>query len=208
MKSDFGRLDPYNDGIFYTIPRLVYHLDEPAVVALTQYYRRSIPPGSDILDVCSSWVSHYPTEFPECMGNISAIGMNAIELLCNDQLTGGFKVVDLNQKPELPFEDNSFDVITCCVSFDYLIKPVEVLKECRRVLRPGGKVIVSFSNRCFGLKAVKIWLRSTNDKHVEFMNGFFQYAGGFKARKAFEITATLPKKRYQDPMFVVEATKK
>jgi hypothetical protein len=34
-----------------------------------------------------------------------------------------------NVNPTLPYDDNSFDVVTCVVSIDYLIKPIEVLKE-------------------------------------------------------------------------------
>lgn len=49
---------------------------------------------------------------------------------------------DLNVNPKLPFEDNSFDVITNVVSVDYLTKPIEVFKEMRRILKPGGKAIM------------------------------------------------------------------
>ena len=56
-EQDFFRADQNDDGIFYRVPRLVYHIDEPAVASLTQYYRKTIPKGSDILDICSSWVS-------------------------------------------------------------------------------------------------------------------------------------------------------
>lgn len=61
--EDFFRSDQNDDKWFYTVPKFVYHIDEPAVAALTQFYRKNIPPGSDILDICSSWVSHYPREF-------------------------------------------------------------------------------------------------------------------------------------------------
>ena len=152
--QDFSRSDPSNDQGFYTIPKLVYHIDEPAVASLTQYYRNNIPAKSDILDICSSWVSHYPLEFPEKMGKICATGINGLELGFNDQLTGGFEARDLNENPKLPYPDESFDVVTCVVSIDYLIQPVDVLKEVHRVLRPGGKVILSQSNRCFPTKAV------------------------------------------------------
>jgi len=57
--------------------------------------------------------------------------------------------------PKLPYEDNSFDVITNAVSVDYLAKPMEVFKEMHRVLRPGGQAIMSFSNRCFPTKGVQ-----------------------------------------------------
>ena len=156
QQSDFSRQDENDDKSFYTIPKLVYHIDEPAVAALTQYYRQNIPPNSAILDICSSWVSHYPLEFPKTMSTICATGINPLELQFNDQLTGGYQQRDLNVEPRLPFEDASFDVVTCVVSIDYLIHPIEVLKEVYRVLRPGGKVIISQSNRCFPTKAVSV----------------------------------------------------
>lgn len=86
-KKDFFRADEGDDENFYTLPRLVYHIDEPAVASITQYYRANIKPGSEILDICSSWVSHYPLEFKDNMKRISATGMNPLELMANDQLT-------------------------------------------------------------------------------------------------------------------------
>lgn len=96
--------------------------------------------------------------------------------MLNDQLTGGYNVLDLNESPVLPFQDASMDVVTCAVPIDYLIHPIQVLQECHRILRPGGKVIVSFSNRCFGLKVIRMWLRNKSDFHVELINAYFQYA--------------------------------
>lgn len=206
--EDFQRADSLDDSSFYTVPRLVYHIDEPAVASLTQYYRNNIAKGSDILDICSSWVSHYPLEFPETMGKICATGMNALELSYNNQLTGGFVQKDLNNDPTLPYDDNSFDVVTCVVSIDYLVSPIEVLKEVHRVLRKGGKVILSQSNRCFPSKAVSMWLKMDDRQHLELINGYLQYAGGFvEPRRAFDITATVPDQQYNDPMFIVEAIK-
>jgi len=43
--KDFFRADEGDDENFYTLPRLVYHIDEPAVASLTQYYRNNIPKG-------------------------------------------------------------------------------------------------------------------------------------------------------------------
>lgn len=202
---DFERDDEMDDQAFYTIPRLVYHIDEPAVASLTQYYRKNIKEGSEILDICSSWVSHYPLEFPKTMKRISATGISPLELKFNDQLTD-FEARNLNKDTTLPYSDNSFDVVTCVVSIDYLNKPIEVLKEVRRVLRPGGKMIISQSNRCFPSKAIRMWLGMNDRQHLELINGYFQYAGGFKERKAFDITATVPN-GYRDPMFIIEAVK-
>ena len=129
-----------DDASFYSTPRLCYHIDEGAVRALTNYYKESIPAGSDVLDICSSWVSHYPADFPDTMRRISATGMNALELGANQQLSD-FEARNLNVDTTLPYEDASFDVVTCVVSVDYLTKPLEVFKV-NRVLRPGGKFIL------------------------------------------------------------------
>ena len=82
-----------------------------------------------------------------------------------------------------------------------------MLQEVRRVLRPGGKVIISQSNRCFPSKAIAMWLGMNDRQHLELINGYFQYAGGFGPRKAFDITADVPDKSYRDPMFIIEAVK-
>jgi len=42
---------------------------------------------------------------------------------------------------------------------------------------------------------------------LELINAYFQYAGGFQPRQAFDITATMPDNSYRDPMFIVKAIK-
>ena len=130
--------------------------------------------------------------------------MNALELAANDQLTD-YEARNLNVNPKLPYEDNTYDFVTCVVSIDYLIHPIEVLKEVRRVLKPGGKAIISQSNRCFPSKAISMWLNMNDRQHLELINGYAKYAG-FGPAKAFDITATVPD-GYRDPMFIVEVTK-
>ena len=61
--EDFMRQDESDDTIFYDQPRLVYHIDDYAVNALTEYYSENLKDGDDVLDICSSWVSHYPKDF-------------------------------------------------------------------------------------------------------------------------------------------------
>ena len=51
------------------------------------------------------------------------------------------------------------------VSVDYLIRPLEIFKEVNRVLRPGGKFILSQSNRCFPTKAIAMWLGMSDLQH-------------------------------------------
>lgn len=150
----FARIDEDDDRQFYAPPRLVTHIDEAAVAALTQFYAETLPADGNLLDLMSSWVSHLPGDF--AANEIVGHGMNAHELAANPRLTEWF-VQDLNADPVLPLGDDRFDGAMCCVSVQYLQRPVEVFEEVRRVLRPGAPFIVSFSNRCFWTKAVAIW---------------------------------------------------
>jgi hypothetical protein len=56
--DDFARMDESPDAIFYDQPRLCYHIDDPCVAALTTAYSELLTNGEDVLDICSSWVSH------------------------------------------------------------------------------------------------------------------------------------------------------
>ena len=118
--------------------------DDFAVSALTKYYEEHFKDGEDVLDICSSWVSHFPTDFKG--GNVVGLGMNDYELSQNKQIND-YVVKDLNEDPVLPFDDESFDKVCCVVSVDYLNKPLQIFKEIGRVLRPGGECILSMSNR-------------------------------------------------------------
>jgi hypothetical protein len=58
----FRRTDETPDEEFYRTPRLVTHIDEPAIAAVTQLYRDLFPAGGEVLDLMSSRVSHLPPE--------------------------------------------------------------------------------------------------------------------------------------------------
>ena len=151
----FRRYDETPDERFYKTPRLVTHIDERAIAAVTQLYREHFPPGGTILDLMSSWVSHLPPEV--AYSRVVGLGMNEVELKENPRLDA-HGVQDLNANPTLPFEDREFDGVGCCVSIDYLTRPVEVLREVGRVLKVGAPVVVTFSNRCSPTRAAAFLL--------------------------------------------------
>jgi len=45
---------------------------------------------------------------------------------------------------QLPFDDRKFDFIVCNDVFEHLLKPQEMLKECYRVLKRDGLMLISF----------------------------------------------------------------
>jgi SAM-dependent methyltransferase len=81
--------------------------------------------------------------------------------------------------PVLPFADESFDDVTCCVSVDYLIHPVTVFREVARVLRPSGRFVLTFSNRCFPTKAIQGWLDTGDEQHVQIVAAYFAGSAAF-----------------------------
>ena len=189
----FDRQDRGDDADFYAPPRLVTHIDDGAIAAVSELYDELGVPAGRVLDLMSSWVSHLSTK-PD--GGLVVLGMNAVELQANpaaDQVV----VQDLNADPRLPFDDDSFDAVVCCVSIDYLIHPVDVLREAGRVLRPGGVVVLTFSNRCFPTKAVRGWLATDEDGRVAIVRTYLERAG-------FEgVTTALrtPRRRGRDPLY-------
>jgi hypothetical protein len=170
----FDKLDDGNDEIFYEPSRLVCHIDDSAIAALTQFYRQVLPAGGFLLDLMSSWVSHLPPEitYAEVIGH----GMNARELAANPRLSRWF-VQNFNRDPILSLPDNTIDAAMICVSIQYLQRPVELLREVARVLRPGAPIVIGFSNRCFWTKAVAIWRVLDDDGHAQLVERYLRYAG-------------------------------
>lgn len=147
-KTQFARLDSSPDSVFYTDPRFVEHVDEGAVKAMTKYIsEQAVRDGDTVLDLCSSWTSHIDGNVAKAV-KVSGLGMNEKELSSNPSLSD-WTVRDLNQDAKLPYNDGKFDVVLCQLSIDYLTKPLAVLKEVSRVLKPGGTVHILFSNRLF-----------------------------------------------------------
>ncbi|HEX4490377.1 MAG TPA: methyltransferase domain-containing protein [Acidimicrobiia bacterium] len=169
----FDRADDAPDAQFYAPLRLVTHIDAGAIAAVGTLYAELGFDG-DVLDVMSSWVSHFRAP-PR---RLTVLGMNESELAHNP-MAAERVVHDLNAQPELPFADASFDAVVCCVSVDYLVRPVEVFRSAARVLRPGGVLCCTFSNRLFPTKAIHGWLMTDDAGHVEIVKHYFELAGGF-----------------------------
>jgi hypothetical protein len=103
----FRRYDETPDEEFYSVPRLVTHIDDRAIAAVTQLYREHFPPDGEILDFMSSWVSHLPPEVT--YRRVVGLGMNEVELKENPRLDA-YMIQDLNSEPRLPFGDGEFEI--------------------------------------------------------------------------------------------------
>lgn len=173
----FQRMDEEDDSLFYHQARKVVHIDDGAIAAISRLFREIVPPESVVLDLMSSWRSHWPEGHPRA--RMVGLGLNREEMEDNPDLDE-VVVYDLNRNVELPFEEGTFDAVLITVSAQYLVHPVETFQEVNRILKPAGQFIVSFSNRMFATKAVYIWRASTDRGRVDLVGTYMEEAGNFE----------------------------
>jgi hypothetical protein len=195
----FARDDERDDRAFYAPVRLVTHIDDGAIAAVGALYDELGLYG-DVLDVMASWVSH----FQRPPARLVALGMNAYELARNEQSVGGV-VHDLNAHPALPFRDEVFDAAVCCVSVDYLVRPIDTFRGVQRALRRGAPFVCTFSNRCFPTKAIRGWLLTDDETHGRIVAEYFRRSGGWEEPRVEVRRVGAPGR---DPLYAVWAVRR
>ncbi len=204
----FVRADPTPDERFYVEPRLVHHLDTSARRQIARLYGELIPPGARVLDLMSSWESHLPDAL--ATGPVTGLGMNMEELQANRRLAER-RVHDLNRDPRLSFADAAFDAVICTASVEYLTNPFSVFEEVARVLAPGGRFVVSFSNRRFPPKMIRVWEDIHEFERPGLVLEYFLRSGQFHNLETYSLRglprpADDPHARqtpFSDPVFAV-----
>ncbi|MEF8813013.1 MAG: methyltransferase domain-containing protein [Halovenus sp.] len=189
------KVDSRDDEQFYSRPRLVTHVDDAFCDRLTDLYAQELSPGDRVFDAMSSHVSHLP---PLSLGEVVGHGMNAEELAANERLDEWF-VQNFNDEQTLPLETESFDAVLCAVSVQYLQYPTDVFAEFARVLAPDGVLIVSFSNRMFPTKAVRVWRESSMDDRAALVRRYVE------STRAFEDQSVVAEQPGRDPFYAVVA---
>jgi SAM-dependent methyltransferase len=201
--SFFQREDESADSIFYTEPRLLVHIDDYAIEAARRLYAELLPKHGALLDLMSSYKSHMPPELEWI--RLAGLGMNETELRKNDQLTE-YAVTDINADPRLPYGDEEFDGAVVTVSVQYMTRPVETFREVGRVLKPDAPFIITYSNRMFPTKAVRIWRALDDRERAALISVYFREAAGFG-----DVTVedrSIDSGGYSDPLFAVWARRK
>jgi SAM-dependent methyltransferase len=194
----FARVDEGDDAVFYSVPRLVTHIDDDAIAAVADLYEELCVDG-DVLDLMSSWVSHFRTP----PARLRVLGMNAHELDANPAASERI-VHDLNADPRIPLPAESVDDVVCCVSVDYLTRPVDVFRDVGRVLRPDGRFVCTFSNRIFATKAIQAWLYASDEERCAIVAEYFRQCRVFTPPTVARRT---PPGHRGDPLFAVWASR-
>ncbi len=208
----FSRQDECDDDAAFA-PRMTPFWDSLALQQVSRFYRAQLSDGLGILDLMAG--VHSPLqESGVATRSVTGAGLNQVELDANPLLAKR-RVLNVNRPGPLPFVDASFDCVLIHAAFEYIVDPLHVLNEVQRILRPGGSIIISFSNRYVASKAVRIWTRMYEFERVGLLLALLRESAAFgnftaHSQRGFarpphdELT---PKLRYSDPVYLIKATK-
>jgi ubiquinone/menaquinone biosynthesis C-methylase UbiE len=97
----------------------------------------------------------------------SAAAMESVGL---DVVDWGSDCVIVPDCRRLPFPDASFDTVCFVACLNHIPERAAALTEAKRVLRPGGRVVITMIGRLIGVIGHAIWWYS-EDKHREIASG-------------------------------------
>lgn len=204
----FSRQAESPDPEFYRQARLAPHLDAAARSRLAALHGRLLRPGTRVLDLMASLHSHLPPDLE--LAEVIGLGLNPEELEANPVLTRRL-AHDLNAAPSPPLEPASLDAIICTSSLEYLTRPREVLAGCLAALKPGGLLLMSFSNRCFPPKVVRIWSELHDFERLGLALDYYRQVEGLSDIQTWSDRGWprppddphYPEQRQSDPLFAI-----
>ena len=69
---------------------------------------------------------------------------------------------------ELPWPDNSFDLVVSCNMFHYITHPVAAVREMERALRPGGRIVITdWCDDYLACRVCNVYLRLRSKAHYK-----------------------------------------
>ena len=182
-ETDFWNDQPYqrrntgNDADFFRKPSLTPFWDRTALTEVSRLYHQMIRPGSRVLDLMAG--VHSPLQEAGIEGlEIHCAGLNAIELEHNP-VCRHRRVLDVNRIHSLPWPDRSFDALLIHAAIEYVCNPEQLFDEIHRILKPGGRLIISFSDHFLREKVIRIWEQLTLYERPGLVLAWLRRQGGF-----------------------------
>jgi SAM-dependent methyltransferase len=170
-----GRLDEADDFEHYRQPDYEDTFDPVSGRALAEFYGEFLQPDMRILDIMCGAQSY----LPPAMANLHAtgIGLNRQELEANSQLQD-FLVHNVNSQTTLPYADNTFDAVLFTAAVEYLVEPYTTFSELKRITRPHGQIIVTFTDHWNTFKNIALWQELPLFERMRLVMHYLQHGGG------------------------------
>jgi len=159
----FGRINAYRK----------YELFMERYRSAAEIVRREIPlnPETRFLDVgCGNGIMKF--FFDDVEGTWHGIEAWAERVACCEKL--GYKVAEINiESTAFPYPDGSFDTVFASHVIEHLNDPTRAIRECARVLKPGGLLLVATPTKPpFFAELINWWHHSELKKLGETQNAF------------------------------------
>ena len=219
----FSRKIEDDDALFYTAVESKPPVDRVAIEQLKQFYSEHLNSLSStgnckILDLMAGPDSYLPgsnlTKSVESV-EVTGLGLKEDDLKANKALNKTL-LHDVNKTPELPFEDKQFDAVICSFAIEYMIQPQQVFQHLARILKPGGQLIIAFSDRYFEKKVISLWEDVHSFERMGIVLEYFQQSNAFENLSSESIRGLIKqdgdpfvsKNVYSCPLFIISGNKK
>ena len=109
--------------------------------------RNIVKPGMNLLHAGCGWDKHNISSVYSDTCKVTGIDLDPVVA---DRFHSEFHLASLN---DMPFEENSFDIVFSEYVFEHLSEPHGAFDEIRRVLKPGGRLLIVTPN-LFSYKSI------------------------------------------------------
>ncbi len=129
--------------------------------------RLEVRPGLEILDVgcgTGALLSALERRHPKLM--LAGVDPTMAMLEIARSRVSENVALEQSRAESLPFDGASFDVVLSCSMFHYVRRPLLALEEMKRVLKPGGRLVLTdWCDDYLACKICDLFLRWFNEAH-------------------------------------------
>jgi ubiquinone/menaquinone biosynthesis C-methylase UbiE len=129
---------------------------------LANKIKNALPAGGNILEVAPGpgFLAVELASSENCKVTALEISRTFLEIAQDNAKQANVNVdFRLGNASDMPFEDKTFDFITCVAAFKNFSQPVEAIREMHRVLKPNGKACIVDLRRDVPVEKI--------DKHIK-----------------------------------------